>query len=541
MRRFVLSVLVLSSVAIADVANAFAQPACDRTCLRTLLDQYLSAVIKHDPAAAPLVAGFRQTENAVNVRPGNGVWKTVTGLGGMQRRYLDAASSQAAYYGLVQEGADSAIVTVRIRVENRKLTEAEWYLARANDQGLNGPRQPGRPPANLFNPEYLTANPPPDRVVAAVQRLPREALLAITNSYFDAITSHDGSVALTHPGCGRVENGSPAPAGRFLPPLTSPATTTNDCVAGLQNFNASMVVARRIPLIDEEAQAVLGMAVFIRRPGSPTPRNVFSEWFFIDEGKIRTIYTAMFYPPPELAVPNWPPYEGNWPLPAGIVPSSASAPTGQAMNSLSAAERAQGWQLLFDGQTLTGWHVSVPVQAGGGRTGPAQAPQPGQVGTPTPCVVRGSESTPPGASHWEVVDGRVTACGAPTGYLTSDRSYKNFVLTIEFMCGADTNSGVFVRSPQENGGYEVQIWRQQPAGYNTGAIVGVAKTAREYAFAADRWNRYQITADADHLVVELNGETTLDVHDARFPEGHLRLQYQQFPVAFRNIKIRPLP
>jgi hypothetical protein len=28
----------------------------------------------------------------------------------------------------------------------------------------------------------------------------------------------------------------------------------------------------------------------------------------------------MFYPPPELAVPNWPPYTGNWPLPAEIVP-----------------------------------------------------------------------------------------------------------------------------------------------------------------------------------------------------------------------------
>jgi hypothetical protein len=324
MRRFVRCGFVFSSVAIAGAANSFAQPACDRTCLRTLLDQYLTAVIKHDPAAAPLVVGFRQTENAVNVRPGSGVWKTVTGLGGMQRRYLDAGNGQAAYYGVVQEGVESAIVTVRIRVENRKLTEAEWYLARPNDPGLNGPRQPGRPPANLFNPEYLTANPPPELVVPAGQRLPRETLLAITNSYFDAITSHDGSVALTHPGCGRVENGSPTPPGRFLPPLTTAAApTTNDCVAGLQNFNASMVVARRIPLIDEEAQAVLAMAVFIRRPGSPTPRNVFSEWFFIDEEKIRTIYTAMFYPPPELAVPNWPPYEGHWPLPASIVPTPA--------------------------------------------------------------------------------------------------------------------------------------------------------------------------------------------------------------------------
>jgi hypothetical protein len=35
--------------------------------------------------------------------------------------------------------------------------------------------------------------------------------------------------------------------------------------AGLADFNLSLVVARRIPLVDEEAQAVLGMAVFIRR------------------------------------------------------------------------------------------------------------------------------------------------------------------------------------------------------------------------------------------------------------------------------------
>ena len=38
-------------------------------------------------------------------------------------------------------------------------------------------------------------------------------------------------------------------------------------------------------------------------------------------GRIRTIYTAMFYPAPKLAVPNWPPYDGNWPLPATIVPA----------------------------------------------------------------------------------------------------------------------------------------------------------------------------------------------------------------------------
>src|SRR5678815_5105093 len=157
-RWIVCSVMMMA----VGTASASAQEACDRACLRTMLDQYLNAVIKHDPAAAPLVIGFRQTENAINTRPGTGVWKTVTGLGKMQRRYLDPVSGQAGYYGLLEEGASVALVTVRLRVQNRKLTEAEWYIARENDPGLNGPRQAARPPANLFNPEYLIANPPPD-------------------------------------------------------------------------------------------------------------------------------------------------------------------------------------------------------------------------------------------------------------------------------------------------------------------------------------------------------------------------------------------
>jgi hypothetical protein len=216
---------------------------------------------------------------------------------------------------------------------------------------------------------------------------------------------------------------------------------------------------------------------------------------------------------------------------------------GQNANTLTAQEKAQGWQLLFDGKTLNGWHSAAPPPSRGRAGAPPAAPAPGQVGTPKPCTAsRGSASTvPEGGSHWEVVDGLLTACGEPTGYLNSDGSYKNFVLSVDFKCSAEANSGVYVRSPQENGGYEVQIWRQQPAGYNTGAIVATAKTSRDYALKADQWNTFQITADGDHIVIVLNGETTLDIHDAKFPEGNIRLQYQQFPIQFRNIKIRPLP
>lgn len=220
--------------------------------------------------------------------------------------------------------------------------------------------------------------------------------------------------------------------------------------------------------------------------------------------------------------------------------------TGQAINTLTAQEKAQGWQLLFDGKTLNGWHSQAPPQGSGrGRGGAAAPTAPGALpavgSVPAPCVTKQSASVPASSSQWEVVDGLLMACGEPAGYLNSDQSYRNFVLSLEFRTSELANSGVFVRSPKEAGGYEVQIWKQQPAGYNTGSIVGTAKTARDFTFKANEWNHLQITADGEHIVVVLNGETTLDIRDAKFPDGNIRLQYQQFPIAFRNVKLRPLP
>ena len=222
-----------------------------------------------------------------------------------------------------------------------------------------------------------------------------------------------------------------------------------------------------------------------------------------------------------------------------------------ADNVLTPQEKAAGWVLLFDGKTLNGWD-SAATGGGGGRgpaggnsKGRAPAAQPGaapQVGSnPRTCSTpQGKAVVPAAASHWDVVDGSLSPCGDPAGYLTSKESYKDFVLAVDFRTAEDTNSGVFVRAPEGIGGYEVQIWKAQPAGYNTGSIVGTAKTDGEVKFNADVWNHYEITADGDHLIVVLNGTRTLDVHDAKFPEGRIRLQYQKFPIEFRNIRLKPI-
>jgi hypothetical protein len=296
-------------------ADAFAAGAvCDRPCLRGMLDQYLNAVVKHDSGAAPLAVAFRQTENAIVVRPGMGVWKTITGLGAVQRRYLDAVSGQAGYFGVVDESGAAAVTTLRLKIEDRKIAEAEWVIARKDAYGPNGPG------GALVNPDSLIANPPPERTVPKGARPSRETMTAIANSYFDGLSTHDGAIIMHEPGCVRVENGTVMGRGGRGP--------SGDCASNLENLNVSLVAARRYPIVDEEAGVVLGMVVFMRKPGTATRRNLLTEWFFVDDNRIKTIYAAMFYPPPEQPVPNWPPYDGNWPLSATIAPGPASTPPG---------------------------------------------------------------------------------------------------------------------------------------------------------------------------------------------------------------------
>src|SRR3954469_13704833 len=100
---------LLASVA----ANA---QSCDRDCLKRHLDTYLNAVASHKPDAAGLWVGFRQTENSVVIPEGQGAWTNVTGLGSIQRRYLDSVQSQAGYFGTVMMGAEEAVVAIRVKV-----------------------------------------------------------------------------------------------------------------------------------------------------------------------------------------------------------------------------------------------------------------------------------------------------------------------------------------------------------------------------------------------------------------------------------------
>ena len=297
--RIPLLLLVVAVVAAPRPALAQAPEACDRACLTTTLNQVIDAMLKHDPKLAPLAMTFRYTENAEVVVPPEGVWKTASGLGTLQRRYVDPVSGQAVYFGHLEEEGVQNIASLRIKVVDRKVTEGELVVGRKAD--------------GVFDPAALAAAPPPAGPVTKEKRSSRQALLAAARSYFDGIHSYDSSIVKFHPGCVRIENGVTL-TGRPIANAAPGGPAVGDCANNLAVFKPTIaaVVARRFPVVDEEAGVVFGTAVFNRPPGAKRqdgsiyPRNLLTELFVIENDRIRGIWAAMHYMTPDVRnAPNW--------------------------------------------------------------------------------------------------------------------------------------------------------------------------------------------------------------------------------------------
>ena len=200
-----------------------------------------------------------------------------------------------------------------------------------------------------------------------------------------------------------------------------------------------------------------------------------------------------------------------------------AAPTARAQdsspNALSPNESKQGWRLLFDGKSLKGWEAR-----------PTGNPQ-------------GKEAR--GEPDWAVENGSLVCGGTAPSWINTVDSFTNYVLQVQFRGPAMVNSGVFLRSQKEGAphrtGYELQIWDAQPAGYNTGSLVGFVK-ASPLSIIPHQWNQFEIAVDADHFVVVLNGEKVLDAHDGAHASGVVGFQCQRdHRIEFRSVKLLPRP
>lgn len=193
-----------------------------------------------------------------------------------------------------------------------------------------------------------------------------------------------------------------------------------------------------------------------------------------------------------------------------------------AIGLTSLALGEEGFSTLFDGKTLDGWHGDT--------------------------------------SLWKVHDGMIV--GSSEGatlthntFLSTKKSYKNFVLKIEFKL-RNHNSGVQVRSQQRDdfvvAGYQADIADKRYMGIlyeerGRGILADVDPEQVAKHLKPDGWNEYVITCDGPRLKFELNGFTTVDyteTSDVGAKEGIIALQLHQGPpmqVSFRNIRIKELP
>jgi hypothetical protein len=252
---------------------------CDRDCLIGMSEQYLNALAAKDAKRLTLAnANVKYTENGQRLLLSDGLWNSITGRGTYTLHVADQTAGQIVSFATLRENTTPLILAVRLKVDNRRLSEIEAIVARS-ENGAKNLESMGKP-REAFS-----------RLTPAADRMPRAELVRVANMYFSGMQLNDGTG--TYPfadDCNRIENGSQATnaAGKPGQPRPDPKTATGyssmwSCreqfESGLLHF-VSRIRDRRYVAVDEERGLVVAFAFFDHDAGAsrnfvtPTGRPV---------------------------------------------------------------------------------------------------------------------------------------------------------------------------------------------------------------------------------------------------------------------------
>jgi hypothetical protein len=161
-----------------------------------------------------------------------------------------------------------------------------------------------------------------------------------------------------------------------------------------------------------------------------------------------------------------------------------------------------------------------------------------------------------GTEKWYVENGELICESGPDkqyGYLSTEKSYKNFELTVEFKQEANGNSGVFFRSSIE--GVKISGWQVEvaPINHHTGGIYESygrgwliqPEAEDEKALKPNDWNKLKIRVVGSEVTTWLNDQQMVYIKDPKIGEanGFIALQIHDgggIKVRWRKIEIREL-
>ena len=315
MRKQLLMVAILTALAI--VFGAFAlrmdagtrtaaqqaaavESSCDYGCLTAMVDQYLKALVAHDPAQIPVADHVKFTENTIPLKLGQALWGTMSGMGTYKLYFADPHDGQAGLEATIRENDTPAILLLRLKVVHHKITEVETLVHRNADEA-KALEKLGQP-----NPVWLQPLQPSERTS-------REDMVKAANLYFEGILHSSGDMVPFDPRCNRILDGyqdtnNPTAKGWFDMGSFRP-----DAMGIRENMNTGVwtyiksIEPRRFVIVDEKMGIVLGILMF-NHPGNvkwadvpgvgrvPMPPVTLrpssveaGEFFKIEVGKIRQI------------------------------------------------------------------------------------------------------------------------------------------------------------------------------------------------------------------------------------------------------------
>jgi hypothetical protein len=247
-------------VALLSIAAGTARAAdpCDRACLQGHIDRVLAAMIAHNPGLLTFSRTARYTENGVELRIGDGLWGTLSARGKYSLYAIDPESGQAGVYATVSENGQMDYIALRIKVFESLLSEVEVIAARPSGTGggagqILDAKQP--------RPQFLQTVPP-------AQRMSREKLAEVANSYFMGLANQTGKFTAPFAAtCERWENGSQSTNQK-----PNPKTSSGDldilslgCEAQQKTGWFAFVTDirdRRFPIVDIERGLVMSFGFF---------------------------------------------------------------------------------------------------------------------------------------------------------------------------------------------------------------------------------------------------------------------------------------
>lgn len=201
--RLIIAFTLIVSLAMLGTGCTKTDPKCDRQGLVDLMQKYVGALANHNPEDLPFAEQVKFTENSEEgvdlLEVGKGLWENATGgPTEFQIFAADPETQTAACLVVMKEKDQDILLGARIKLDKGKITEAEHLVVRGGSMS----RQP-------FSemPSLQKARPGFSEDIPQAEQMKREDLIRIGLSYYDALTSEDGTRAPFATECERHENG----------------------------------------------------------------------------------------------------------------------------------------------------------------------------------------------------------------------------------------------------------------------------------------------------------------------------------------------